>query len=65
METRVPPGAPVHTDAGSEYKQGQDFSDIPGMFPDVLFFEGMYFCKKFHLPYILRDTDENLFWRSA
>ena len=65
METRVPPGAPVHTDAGSEYKPGQDFSDIPGMFPDVLFFEGMYFCKKFHLPSILRDTDENLFWRSA
>lgn len=55
METRAPPGVPAHTDAGPEYKQDPDSSDTPGMFPDVLFFEGMYFCKKFHLPYILRD----------
>lgn len=61
METRAPPGVPAHTDAGPEYKQDPDSSDTPGMFPDVLFFEGMYFCKKFHLPYILRDIDENLF----
>ena len=61
----VPDEAPGHTAVGHGCNPDPGCEDIPGRFPGVLFSEDKYFGKKSHLLCILRDTDENLIWRSA
>lgn len=60
-----PDEAPGHTVVGHGCNPDPGCEDIPGRFPGVLFSEDKYFGKKSHLLCILRDTDENLIWRSA